>query len=464
MALTSKSRIKKRSAFSFSPKINLLLLFIVAIGTFVTVAALQQRQDVRQQAASQYVPAPVDLDKLDQRRQPADGSGGSIIIRDDQVGGIGGNTIEVPNPVCGGSGQGSVCPSMRPNQQVYPNNPNQGNPNQGPNQNQPWNPNPQPSNEPGEIAPGEPNPNGGIGGGGNGGNTGGNANGLLNRIIEMLNQIIQLLQQLLGGGGGTPNPGNPNPGNPQPSTNPGDPGNPNPSNPQPSTNPGDPGNPGNPQPSTAPSTAAPSTAPSGATGDTTPPSAPTNLTATVVSDSQIRLSWSRSTDNVGVTKYTVYRSEGDASTGGNSGITFQREVGTATSYTDSNLKAGTRYYYYVRAFDAANNKSEHSNTAGGTTKAKNKPNSLKVTVGLSGQSSLKDKKIPIQLDGPNGYSKTSTQGNTVNKTDSYTFTGLDNGKYTLHISYGTYKSVTTTITFDKSGGGETISKSYTLAK
>lgn len=449
----TRSRINKpdTSYNSFTPKINLFFVLVLALGTFLTILVLQQRQDVRQNAQT---PVRVTLDprRLDEalERQRQNNS----------------NPVEqntVPSPVCGGSGQGSVCPSQGPSTPwapsdepgfIEPGEPGDTNPNM------PW----QPSGQPEEIAPGEPDPNN-NGGGGNGGNNSG-IEGLLNRIIEMLNQIMELIRQILGGGGGN-TPGQPgNPGQPSaaPSTA-------QPSTAQPSQNPGDPGQPSaapsTAQPSTAqPSTTQPSAAPSNATGDTQAPSTPTNLKATAISDKQIDLTWTASTDNVGVKEYIVYRSEGDSSTGGNSGINHQEKVvGTKTKLSDTqSLKPGIRYYYYVRAFDAAGNKSEHSNTAGATTKAAAKANSLKVTVGLSGQSSLKDKKIPIQLDGPGGFSKTSTQGNTVNKTDSYTFTGLANGKYTLHISYGTYKSVTTTITFDKSGGGETISKSYTLAK
>src|SRR5262245_26245558 len=48
--------------------------------------------------------------------------------------------------------------------------------------------------------------------------------------------------------------------------------------------------------------------------DTRPPTVPTNLTASAVSSSQINLSWSASTDNVGVTGYRVYRSGTQIST------------------------------------------------------------------------------------------------------------------------------------------------------
>ena len=41
--------------------------------------------------------------------------------------------------------------------------------------------------------------------------------------------------------------------------------------------------------------------------DITPPTAPTGLTATGVSTTQINLSWTASTDNVGVTGYRVFR-------------------------------------------------------------------------------------------------------------------------------------------------------------
>ena len=44
----------------------------------------------------------------------------------------------------------------------------------------------------------------------------------------------------------------------------------------------------------------------GASMDTQPPTAPTNLTATA-SGNQVSLSWTASTDNVGVTGYLVYR-------------------------------------------------------------------------------------------------------------------------------------------------------------
>lgn len=50
--------------------------------------------------------------------------------------------------------------------------------------------------------------------------------------------------------------------------------------------------------------------PAGPPPDTTPPTAPTGLSAIVVSTSQINRAWTASTDNVGVTGYRVERCQG----------------------------------------------------------------------------------------------------------------------------------------------------------
>ncbi len=91
--------------------------------------------------------------------------------------------------------------------------------------------------------------------------------------------------------------------------------------------------------------------------DTTPPSVPTGLTAAAVSASQVNLSWTASTDNVGVAGYKVYR-------GGT-----QIASTTATSYSDTGLTASTTYIYTVAAYDAAGNVSAQSGGASATTPA-----------------------------------------------------------------------------------------------
>jgi chitodextrinase len=89
--------------------------------------------------------------------------------------------------------------------------------------------------------------------------------------------------------------------------------------------------------------------------DTQAPSVPTNLAATAVSGTQINLTWTASTDNVGVTGYKIYR-------GGT-------QIGTSTtaSYSDTTCASYTSYTYTVSAYDAAGNNSAQSTSAGATT-------------------------------------------------------------------------------------------------
>src|SRR6266850_3988414 len=94
-----------------------------------------------------------------------------------------------------------------------------------------------------------------------------------------------------------------------------------------------------------------------APADTQAPSTPANLAATVVSSSQIDLSWSAATDNVGVTGYRVYRD----------GTLVASPGGTPASITG--LLAGVPYSFTVSAFDAAGNVSTPSAPLSATTAA-----------------------------------------------------------------------------------------------
>src|SRR5262245_30746986 len=49
--------------------------------------------------------------------------------------------------------------------------------------------------------------------------------------------------------------------------------------------------------------------------DTTPPTTPSSLSATATTSSQVQLSWTASSDNVGVTSYAIERCEGVGCTG-----------------------------------------------------------------------------------------------------------------------------------------------------
>jgi chitodextrinase/peptidoglycan hydrolase-like protein with peptidoglycan-binding domain len=89
--------------------------------------------------------------------------------------------------------------------------------------------------------------------------------------------------------------------------------------------------------------------------DTTPPSTPQNFLATAVSPTEIDLSWSESTDNVGVVGYRVYRDD------------VHTDTATSPVYQDAGLLPLTMYSYKVSAVDAEGNESAFSNSVEATT-------------------------------------------------------------------------------------------------
>ena len=97
--------------------------------------------------------------------------------------------------------------------------------------------------------------------------------------------------------------------------------------------------------------------PTSSGGDTQPPSAPSNLTVTGTTSSSVSLSWSASTDNVGVAGYDVFQ-------GGTLSMTV-----SATTATITGLSPSTTYPFTVKARDAAGNVSTASNSVNATTQA-----------------------------------------------------------------------------------------------
>ena len=76
---------------------------------------------------------------------------------------------------------------------------------------------------------------------------------------------------------------------------------------------------------------------------------------TAVSSAQINLSWTTSTDNVGVTGYKVYR-------GGT-------QIATTTGTTYSNTGLSPSITYTISAYGAAGNNSAQSSPASATTQS-----------------------------------------------------------------------------------------------
>jgi len=91
--------------------------------------------------------------------------------------------------------------------------------------------------------------------------------------------------------------------------------------------------------------------------DTQAPTAPTSLAASNITSTSVSLSWTASTDNVGVTGYDVYK---------NGALLAST---TATTYSVTGLTAATAYSFYVKAKDAAGNASAASSTINITTAA-----------------------------------------------------------------------------------------------
>jgi hypothetical protein len=93
----------------------------------------------------------------------------------------------------------------------------------------------------------------------------------------------------------------------------------------------------------------------GSSSDGTAPSIPTGVAAQANGPNSVTVSWSPSTDNVGVTGYDVLRN----------GSKVASVAGT--SFTDTGVQPSTTYTYTVDAFDAARNTSMPSAPASVTT-------------------------------------------------------------------------------------------------
>ncbi|OPA75143.1 chitinase [Paenibacillus selenitireducens] len=181
--------------------------------------------------------------------------------------------------------------------------------------------------------------------------------------------------------------------------------------------------------------------------DTQPPTAPTNVTVTSKSSTSINLSWTASTDNVGVTGYTVYYGP-------------QSLDVTSTNVSITGLTPNTSYVITIKAKDAKGNQSAASTPitvttdtdTGGDLSPPTAPSNVQVTVKTATSVTLSWTASTDNV-GVTGY--TVTYGtNTTNVTGTtVTITGLaPNTSYTFtvtakdaagNVSPGTSINVTT---------------------
>jgi CARDB/F5/8 type C domain len=189
------------------------------------------------------------------------------------------------------------------------------------------------------------------------------------------------------------------------------------------------------------------------TGDTQAPTAPGNLAFTEPQTGQIRLTWTASTDNVGVTGYDIYAN----------GTLLSSVGGTVLTYTDTQPLTAT-VTYFVRAHDAAGNQSANSNSVtrngqGGDTQAPTAPGNLTVTQPQSGQIQLNwtASTDNVGVTGydifRNGTQFTSVGGSTLTYTDAQPDTATVSYYVKAHDAAGNQSAASNTVTRTGSGGG-----------
>ncbi len=199
--------------------------------------------------------------------------------------------------------------------------------------------------------------------------------------------------------------------------------------------------------------------------DPVAPTAPSDLSATGDAGSA-SLSWGASTSNDSITRYTVHRSTVSGFTPDDT-----TEVGhsSTTSFTDTDLAAGT-YYYVVTAADGAGNTSPPSNEASATVTAESTAPTVSVTAPADGgtvsgaltvtaaaSGKLGVAGVQFKLDGVDLGSEVSTTPYTT----LWDTTTAANGEHRLtavarDVAGNTTTSSAVTITVSNSDGGDQL--------
>jgi len=144
--------------------------------------------------------------------------------------------------------------------------------------------------------------------------------------------------------------------------------------------------------------------------DTTPPTAPSDLIAINTTQTMTDLSWTESTDNIGVTLYAVYQD----------GVSIATV--TETTYQVTNLSASTDYNFTVSALDSSENESLLSNVVSITTPehtaAKDKILVFSKTAGFRHKSISKGINTIKELGTANNFTVDQTENATDFNTDN----------------------------------------------
>ena len=184
--------------------------------------------------------------------------------------------------------------------------------------------------------------------------------------------------------------------------------------------------------SSAASDSAQITTPASVTADTQAPTAPTSLTATAISKSQINVAWKASTDNVAVKEYDVFRSSG-------SNVAAKIATTSTTSFGDGSLATNTTYSYYVVARDTSGNVSSPSINVSATT-AKDAPPSVPSATGAVRGTVQGRNRRPVEDARVTVWAQGKRYSATTNWRGQYTLNNLPTGNYSLDVRAQGYRS------------------------
>ncbi len=183
-------------------------------------------------------------------------------------------------------------------------------------------------------------------------------------------------------------------------------------------------------------------------------------------DGYVNLNWS--TTNISVRGMEVYR-DTDSDPSGRVRIA---SVGTATSYTDSDVSNGTTYYYWIKVTDT-NLVSYNSEAVGATPTSSGNSNSGEDVIEDDDARTIAyDGSLKAYSNANNGYA--INLSNSAGKQIEWQYTAASAGTYTVTLAYTRKASVSSlanvyvngtlskTLTLDETNSGEFTSSSFTL--
>lgn len=181
------------------------------------------------------------------------------------------------------------------------------------------------------------------------------------------------------------------------------------------------------------------------TPDTEAPTDPTNLTASNPTDNSINLSWTASTDNIGVASYDIYIDGTYAFNSNN------------TTATATGLAAATNYCFTVRANDAANNSSGFSNQVCETTTNNGSSNTECLAESFENIGTSSGSYTDVTWTGDDGGTWNATDARTDQNLDGNRAIAVRNGSIErLGLNLTSVESLTVTTVRIFSGGSGTF--------